>query len=221
MELGREMAKIGEEEKFSMIRVFKKLYIKRLDKRDADEYSMEVGSDEGDSERNDEIKRVADRNKRFSKQLQTKKTLNPMRIIEPTTPLGQDEEMDQFDAWRDAVDRSNSNPNQMLLGVKNSGKPMTSSVRYPPKKRNLGSGEKDSMKLRKSESIDEEPLRTSLHAPNVNLATEDLQSARSHGELDASNSEISNPQFSMNPSGTFNDQKRRTFGQATRERLNQ
>lgn len=52
-ELEKEMNRIGEKEKFAILKTFKKLYIRKLDKAEAEEYSMEVESDEGNEERND------------------------------------------------------------------------------------------------------------------------------------------------------------------------
>jgi hypothetical protein len=43
-----------------------------------------------------DIKRMAEKSKMYSK-IQTKKTINPMRVIEPATPLVTEEDQDQFE----------------------------------------------------------------------------------------------------------------------------
>jgi hypothetical protein len=43
-----------------------------------------------------DIKRMAEKSKMYSK-IQTKKTINPMSVIEPATPLVTEEDQDQFE----------------------------------------------------------------------------------------------------------------------------
>jgi hypothetical protein len=94
-------------------------------------------------DRMSDIKRMAERSKLYSK-IQTKKTINPVRVIEPSTPA--DEEQDQYEGeqqqwklnFRNGLGRSSPINNFKR------GRDVTSSVRYNPKVRDLG-GDKDNI----------------------------------------------------------------------------
>lgn len=135
-ELPKEMSRLGEKQKYIIFKQFRRTYIKRRD--NVDDYSVEAQEEDGESERMNEFKRIAEKTKMYSK-MQTKKTIGPLKFIEPITPMHAEEENDFVESseiWRNALNKHGGVDLRPAHGV-------TSSVRYKPKIRDL-SEEKDS-----------------------------------------------------------------------------
>lgn len=126
------MSNVGEKDRYLIMRSFRRMYLRQREPTGRDDFSVEAQEEDDETEKMSEFKRIAEKSKPYSK-IQTKKTINPMQIIEPATPMMTEEDQDYVESanlWRTGV-----------INLRPQGG-VTSSVRYKAKVRDL-SGEKD------------------------------------------------------------------------------